>query len=47
MRSVMGGEAFAEYLHRQARRDWGYGRNEQLDNEEFLRINPKKQQRSL
>ncbi len=25
-------EAFAEYLHAQARKDWGYGQDEQLDN---------------
>jgi 5-methyltetrahydrofolate--homocysteine methyltransferase len=29
-------EAFAEYLHQQARRDWGYGREEQLSNEELI-----------
>jgi 5-methyltetrahydrofolate--homocysteine methyltransferase len=29
-------EAFAEYLHQQARRDWGYGRDEQLSNEELI-----------
>ena len=29
-------EAFAEYLHAQARRDWGYGRDEQLSNEELI-----------
>ncbi len=29
-------EAFAEWLHRQARRDWGYGRDEQLANEELI-----------
>ncbi|MCW5935283.1 MAG: methionine synthase [Fimbriimonadia bacterium] len=30
-------EAFAEYLHRQARRDWGYGKEETLSNEELIR----------
>lgn len=30
-------EAFAEYLHRQARRDWGYGKDEALSNEELIR----------
>jgi 5-methyltetrahydrofolate--homocysteine methyltransferase len=29
-------EAFAEYLHAQARRDWGYGGKEQLSNEELI-----------
>jgi 5-methyltetrahydrofolate--homocysteine methyltransferase len=29
-------EAFAEYLHAQARRDWGYGADEQLANEELI-----------
>jgi 5-methyltetrahydrofolate--homocysteine methyltransferase len=29
-------EAFAEYLHAQARREWGYGLNEQLDNEALI-----------
>src|SRR5262249_23686898 len=29
-------EAFAEYLHAQARRDWGFGRNEKLTNEELV-----------
>src|SRR5690606_15647861 len=29
-------EAFAEYLHAQARRDWGYGAEEQLSNEELI-----------
>ncbi|MPY89345.1 MAG: methionine synthase [Luteitalea sp.] len=28
-------EAFAEYLHARARRDWGYGRDEQLTKEEL------------
>jgi 5-methyltetrahydrofolate--homocysteine methyltransferase len=28
-------EAFAEYLHAQARRDWGYGRDERLSAEEL------------
>jgi 5-methyltetrahydrofolate--homocysteine methyltransferase len=30
-------EAFAEYLHAQARRDWGYGQDENLTNEELIR----------
>jgi len=30
-------EAFAEYLHAQARRDWGYGQDENLSNEELIR----------
>jgi 5-methyltetrahydrofolate--homocysteine methyltransferase len=30
-------EAFAEYLHKQARRDWGYGRNEKLSHEDLIR----------
>jgi 5-methyltetrahydrofolate--homocysteine methyltransferase len=29
-------EAFAEWLHREARREWGYGREEQLDNEDLI-----------
>ncbi len=29
-------EAFAEYLHAQARRDWGYGTAEQLSNEDLI-----------
>lgn len=29
-------EAFAEYLHAQARRDWGYGRDERLSNDELI-----------
>ncbi len=29
-------EALAEKLHQQARRDWGYGRDEQLSNEELI-----------
>jgi len=29
-------EAFAEYLHRQARIDWGYGRNEKLNSDELI-----------
>ncbi len=29
-------EAFAEYLHRQARREWGFGLQEQLSNEELI-----------
>jgi 5-methyltetrahydrofolate--homocysteine methyltransferase len=30
-------EAFAEYLHKQAREDWGYGQAEGLSNEELIR----------
>jgi 5-methyltetrahydrofolate--homocysteine methyltransferase len=30
-------EAFAEYLHKQARDAWGYGRNEGLANEDLIR----------
>jgi 5-methyltetrahydrofolate--homocysteine methyltransferase len=29
-------EAFAEYLHHEARRSWGYGRDEKLSNEELI-----------
>jgi 5-methyltetrahydrofolate--homocysteine methyltransferase len=29
-------EAFAEYLHAQARRDWGYGKIERLSNEDLI-----------
>jgi len=29
-------EAFAEYLHARARRDWGYGANESLSNEDLI-----------
>jgi len=29
-------EAFAEYLHGQARRDWGYGADERLSNDELI-----------
>ena len=29
-------EAFAECLHAQARREWGYGKNENLTNEDFI-----------
>ncbi len=29
-------EAFAEWLHRQARRDWGYGHDENLTNEQLI-----------
>jgi 5-methyltetrahydrofolate--homocysteine methyltransferase len=29
-------EAFAEYLHKQARRDWGYGASEALTNDELI-----------
>ncbi|MGH7844419.1 MAG: vitamin B12 dependent-methionine synthase activation domain-containing protein, partial [Candidatus Binatia bacterium] len=28
-------EAFAEYLHKRARRDWGYGKDENLSNEDL------------
>jgi 5-methyltetrahydrofolate--homocysteine methyltransferase len=30
-------EAFAECLHKQAREDWGYGREEKLSNEELIK----------
>jgi 5-methyltetrahydrofolate--homocysteine methyltransferase len=30
-------EAFAEYLHKQAREDWGYGKGENLTNEELIK----------
>jgi 5-methyltetrahydrofolate--homocysteine methyltransferase len=30
-------EAFAEMLHAQARRDWGYGQNENLSNEDLIK----------
>jgi 5-methyltetrahydrofolate--homocysteine methyltransferase len=30
-------EAFAEYLHRRAREEWGYGAGEDLDNEQLIR----------
>jgi 5-methyltetrahydrofolate--homocysteine methyltransferase len=30
-------EAFAEYLHKQVRAQWGYGRLEQLTNEDLIR----------
>jgi 5-methyltetrahydrofolate--homocysteine methyltransferase len=30
-------EAFAEWLHRRAREDWGYGRNENLSPEDLIR----------
>ena len=29
-------EAFAEMLHEQARRDWGYGRDEKLSKDELI-----------
>jgi 5-methyltetrahydrofolate--homocysteine methyltransferase len=29
-------EAFAEYLHERVRREWGYGRDERLSNEELI-----------
>ncbi len=32
-------EAFAEYLHAQARKDWGYGANEALSNEQLIEEN--------
>ena len=30
-------EAFAEYLHKRVREEWGYGRDERLTNEELIR----------
>jgi 5-methyltetrahydrofolate--homocysteine methyltransferase len=30
-------EAFAEYLHKRVRREWGYGKDETLSNEELIR----------
>ncbi|HEY5747341.1 MAG TPA: vitamin B12 dependent-methionine synthase activation domain-containing protein, partial [Chryseolinea sp.] len=30
-------EAFAEYLHAQARRDWGFGKTENLTNDDLIR----------
>ena len=30
-------EAFAEYLHARVRREWGYGKDEQLSNEDLIR----------
>jgi 5-methyltetrahydrofolate--homocysteine methyltransferase len=30
-------EAFAEYLHQRVRREWGYGKDESLSNEDLLR----------
>jgi len=30
-------EAFAEYLHKKAREDWGFGKTENLDNEALIR----------
>ncbi|MCL5099265.1 MAG: methionine synthase, partial [Candidatus Omnitrophica bacterium] len=30
-------EAFAEYLHKLAREEWGFGRDEKLTNEDLLR----------
>ncbi|HVM48719.1 MAG TPA: vitamin B12 dependent-methionine synthase activation domain-containing protein, partial [Candidatus Acidoferrum sp.] len=30
-------EAFAEYLHQRARRDWGYGQGERLSSEDLIR----------
>jgi len=30
-------EAFAEYLHKRARQEWGYGRSEGLSNEQLIR----------
>lgn len=30
-------EAFAEWLHREVRREWGYGKEENLSNEELIR----------
>jgi 5-methyltetrahydrofolate--homocysteine methyltransferase len=29
-------EAFAEYLHQRARRDWGYGKEEKLSNDQLI-----------
>jgi len=29
-------ESFAEWLHRQARQDWGFGRDENLDNHQLI-----------
>ncbi len=29
-------EAFAEYLHERARRDWGYGRDEHLSKDDLI-----------
>ena len=29
-------EAFAEWLHREARKEWGYGEHERLSNEELI-----------
>src|SRR5690606_25115908 len=29
-------EAFAEYLHKRAREEWGFGRNEGLSNEDLI-----------
>ena len=29
-------EAFAEYLHQRVRREWGYGRNENLSHEDLI-----------
>ncbi len=31
-------EAFAEYLHEQVRREWGYGRDENLSKEDLIRV---------
>ena len=30
-------EAFAEFLHKRVREEWGYGKNEQLTNDELIR----------
>jgi 5-methyltetrahydrofolate--homocysteine methyltransferase len=30
-------EAFAEYLHKRAREEWGYGRDERLSNDQLIR----------
>ena len=30
-------EAFAELLHKQAREEWGYGKEEQLSSEDLIR----------
>src|SRR5438046_9820179 len=29
-------EAFAEYLHKRAREEWGYGKNEKLSHEDLI-----------
>ena len=32
-------EAFAEYTHLEARKNWGYGKDESLDNEDLIKEN--------